>query len=133
MTNTDEHKTISKIAAGEPTGGLPAAPPMYQPLVSFDPSKSSRVEMLNPQDYEYVLAIPKLLATVMVPPGRGDNPATARAREELAPNDWQPGVKFYINGVIKNFRALEIAIDDEQELDKKGHVLPKFPKVKIHG
>jgi hypothetical protein len=129
MTDTDEQKTISKIAAGEPTGGLPKAAPTYQPLGGHEPSGP----FLDPRDYEYVLAVPKPLAMVMVPPGRGDNPAMGKAREELAPSDWQPGVKFYINGVLKNFKGLEISIDDEMELDKKGHVLPKFPKVKIHG
>jgi hypothetical protein len=129
MTDTNEQKTASKNGPIEPTQGLPKAAPAYQPLGGHEPSGP----FLDPREYEYVLAIPKLLATVMVPPGKGDNPAMGRAREELVPSDWQPGVKFYINGVLKNFKGLEIAIDDEMELDKKGKVLPKFPKVKIHG
>jgi len=128
MIDTDEKKTSPKIATGVPTESLPAAPPMYQPLGQHAPAGP----FLDPRDYEYMLAIPKLLVVEKAPP-RGDNPSMARTREELMPNDWQPGVKFYINGVIKNFKGLEIIIDDEQELDKKGHVLPKFPKVKIHG
>jgi len=89
-------------------------------------------EAIFPDDFEYVLCIPKQNKYEKPKVVDGDNPNLARP-ENVVPQDWQAGVKFFINGVQKTFRNLVITIDDKMEIDAMNRVIPKFVKVDIYG
>jgi len=148
---TDDEAILKIIEAGVPGGKKPTMPPGGPPRGQAPPQppavdvdhvsiglraelEEPFSEVVFPKDYEYVLCIPKSLAMEKVTrPGDADMEDGKMRAEKLAPQDWQPGVKFYINGVEKKFHELAIELTDEVKLDARGRSLPVLPKVIIRG
>jgi len=92
--------------------------------------KVNAPRVINVSEYEYVLAIPKSFVEMDRIMDKDGVPYKVR---DLVLNDWQSGVQFYINGLRKTFRELQISLDDHLDLDRYGKALPILPKVKIVG
>jgi hypothetical protein len=94
-----------------------------------DPKKGSNIMEINMDDYEYVLLIPKTFRKEKV-----RNPDGSMGGDEVMPAAWCPGVRFFINGVDKSFRELEIILSDPVNVDR-GMIgrATNFPRVIING
>jgi hypothetical protein len=134
----EDETTLALMSQEKPQKGAPVKPtmkpPAERPVEPADPADLPQLNQINAEGpfldvnaFEYVLAVPKTFDNQKMFDVGG------RQFLGLAPSNWCENVKFFVNGVLKNFQSLKIELDGTLKLDSRNRPVAPVPKVIIDG